>query len=253
VLDGNVYFHDTYDSLYIRGNENTMSAWEIISEEASIVLVGNFNPKIFHPEWFIRKGIVEEWDYSKDDVVNVPDLAQFTLSSNRKVTVLLNKFSLRSSLASDHLALKDFVTSTFSFLRETPIQQMGMNYTSVIKIEDKDKWRQFGSELAPKKHWEQAADFIKDLDEEKQEVFGLWEMTMHLPRPDELPGHIRPKIAVNSTPEHKLSFSINNHVEIDQSAAMTMVKILEDTWEKSLGLANDLTSKIMDSQLGRVK
>ena len=41
-----------------------MSNWEIISEEASIVLVGNMNPKIFHPEWFIRKGIVEEWDYN---------------------------------------------------------------------------------------------------------------------------------------------------------------------------------------------
>jgi hypothetical protein len=30
-----------------------MSAWVKIGEEASIVLVGNFNPAIFHPEWFI--------------------------------------------------------------------------------------------------------------------------------------------------------------------------------------------------------
>jgi hypothetical protein len=99
-----------------------MSAWEIISEDASIVLVGNLNPKIFHPEWFIRKGIVEEWDYSNDEVVNLSDMSQMTLPGNRRVSVLLNKISLGSSLASEYLALKDFVTSTFSVLGETPIR-----------------------------------------------------------------------------------------------------------------------------------
>ena len=54
----------------------TMSNWEIISEEASIVLVGNMNPKIFHPEWFIGKGIVEEWDYSQDEFISLPDMSQ---------------------------------------------------------------------------------------------------------------------------------------------------------------------------------
>lgn len=230
-----------------------MSAWDTIGEEASIVLVGNLNPRIFHPEWFIRKGIVEEWDYSKDEVVNLADMSQIILPGNRKLIVLLNQFALRSSLASDYLALKDFVTSTFSVLRETPIMQMGMNYTSIIKIHDRDKWMQFGSELAPKKHWGQAVDFIKNLDTKKQEGFGLWEMIMNLPRPDEIPGYIRPKIAVISTSEHTLSFSINNHVEIDQSSAITMVKILEDNWEKALDFAKDITSKIMTSQLRDTK
>lgn len=230
-----------------------MSAWEIMSEEASIVLVGHFNPKIFHPEWFIRKDIIEEWDYSKDEVVNLADMSQIMLPGNRKLTVLLNQFSLRSSLASDYLALKDFVMSTFSILRETPIMQMGMNYTSVIKIQDKEKWMQFGSELASQKYWEQAVDYIESLDFEKQEKLGLWELTMNLPRPDEITGYIRPKIATIPTSKQTLSFSINNHVEIDHSAAITMIKILEDNWEKSLNFAKNLISKMMDSQLRDTK
>ncbi len=64
-----------------------MSDWEIIRNEANIILVGNFNPKIFHPEWFIGKGIVEEWDYKKDEVINVPDMSQMTLPGNRTVSV----------------------------------------------------------------------------------------------------------------------------------------------------------------------
>ena len=70
-----------------------MKNLEILSEEASIVLVGNFNPKIFHPEWFIRKEIVGEWDYKNEQDINLPDMAQISLPSDRNITVFLNKFS----------------------------------------------------------------------------------------------------------------------------------------------------------------
>lgn len=64
-----------------------MNDWEIIREEASIVLVGSMNPKIFHPEWFIRNEIVEEWDYRQDEVVSLPDIAQVEFPNERKLTV----------------------------------------------------------------------------------------------------------------------------------------------------------------------
>jgi len=79
-----------------------MSAWKIINESASIVLVGSFNPKIFHPEWFIRKGIVEEWDYSSDDVVNVADMSRAVFSNESALTVLLNQFSGNSNTKNGH-------------------------------------------------------------------------------------------------------------------------------------------------------
>ena len=84
-----------------------MGNWEIISEEASIVLVGNIKPKIFHPEWFIRKGIVEEWDYSKDEFVSLPDMSQMVLPNDRMIISLLNQFSIRSSRASEYFSLKE--------------------------------------------------------------------------------------------------------------------------------------------------
>jgi len=230
-----------------------MSAWETVSEEASIVLVGNFNPKIFHPEWFIRKEIIEDWDYSNDKIINLPDLTQLELPSSRKITVLLNQFTLRSSLASDHLALKDMVTSTFSILGETPTAQMGMNYTSVIKLSNKSNWMKFSRDLAPHKYWEQAVNYFDQIEQEKQDQLGLWDMTMNLPRPDDIPGHIRAKITVTSASDHSLTFSINNHIEIDESAANTMVRILDEEWEKSLDLSKTLISNIMKSQLTDAK
>jgi len=226
-----------------------MNNWEIISEEASIVLVGNINPKIFHPEWFIRKGIVEEWDYSKDEFVSLPDMSQMELPNDRRILALLNQFSIRSSRASEYFSLKDLVMSTFSFLNETPILQMGMNYSSVIKIANPAKWMQFGSELAPQQHWKNAANFINSLEQDKQKELGLWELTMNLPRPDDLKGFIRPKIAVLQASQNTLTFSINNHVEIEDFSTAEMTKILGENWDKSLFLAQQLISNMMESQL----
>lgn len=226
-----------------------MCSWETVSEEASIVLVGNFNPKIFHPEWFIRKSIIDEWDYSDDDVVNLPDLCKVELPSDRNITVLLNQFILRSSLASDHLALKDFVMSTFSYLKETPVKQMGMNYISIIKLADHRAWMHFTRDLAPHSYWEKALNYFGSISPKKREELGLWDMTMNLPRKDDIPGHIRAKISVNSSVDRTLSFSINNHVEIDQSDAEVMIRILDEQWESSLELSKSLISDIMISQL----
>lgn len=231
-----------------------MNHWGIISEEASIVLVGNMNPKIFHPEWFIRKEIVADWDYSKDEIISLPDMSQMELPNERKVTVFLNKFIVRSSLASEHFSISDLVVNTFTHLSETPILQMGMNFTSVVKIFDEDKWRQFGKELAPQQYWKQASNFIPLLEEEKQKALGLWELIMNLPRPDSLEGFIRPKIAVlPDAGKYTLEFSVNNHVEIKDSNATAMAKILEENWEESLNLAKKITENILKSQLSEAK
>lgn len=228
-----------------------MSDWEIIREEASVVLIGSMNPKIFHPEWFIRKEIVEEWDYSQDEVISLPDLAQVELPNERKLTVLLNKFSILSPLATEYQSIKDLVIHTFSLLSETPIIQMGMNFSSVIKIPDEDKWKQFGQKLAPQEYWKQAATFVSELDDQKQKTLGLWELTMNLPRPDDLEGYIRPKIiAFPQAGRCTLQFSINNHIEIRDSKATSMIKVLETHWDQSLSFAKQLTDNIMKSQLG---
>jgi len=229
-----------------------MSNWDIISEEASIVLVGNMNPKIFHPEWLIRKEIVADWDYSQKNngIVVLPDMAQIELPDELKMTVLLEQFSIRSSRASEHLSLQDMIVNIFTLLAETPIAKMGMNYTSIIKIEDVDKWKKFGLNLAPQQQWKEAAQFINDLDEEKQKELGLWELTMNLPRPDDFDGYIRSKIAVfPQAGQNTLSFNVNNHIEISDKSAETMINILEEHWTNSLDLAKNLTENIMESQL----
>lgn len=228
-----------------------MKSWEIIREEASVVLVGSFNPSIFHPEWFINKNLVESWEYSDDEkIACLNDLAQIEFPGDKRIEVYLNKFTSRSTSASEFLALKDLVVNTFTILAETPIVQMGMNYTCVIKIKDKETWTKFGRELAPSNHWKDAANYLKD---KKDEDLGIWELTMHLPRPDDLPGYIHPNLKVISSKNFSLSFSINNHIDINRDQDQCMATLLEKNWSTSLEMANELISNIMNSQIGDEK
>lgn len=164
----------------------------------------------------------------------------------------MNKLSILSPLATEYQSIKDLIANTFTLLSETPIKQMGMNYTSVVKISDETKWKQVGRKLAPPDCWKQAAAFIDDLDEIKQMELGLWDLTMNLPRPDDLDGYIRPKI--NVFPDggpFTLQFSINNHVELKNFKATSMIKVLETHWDKSLAFAQELTKKILISQVSQ--
>ncbi len=226
-----------------------MDNWEIIKEEASIVLVGGLNPKIFHPEWFIRKEIIEEWDYNDDNVVCSHDFAEIEFPNDRKLTVLLNKFSILTPLATEFQSIKDVVANTFSLLSETLVYQMGMNFNSVIKITDEVRWKKFGHNLAPEACWKQAVTYFDKLDENKQREFGLLNLTMNIPRPDDLKGYIRPQITALKASPYILKFDINNHFELEDKSTNMVIEILEKHWEKSLDLSKELTKSIMNSQL----
>ncbi len=230
--------------------------WEITGEQASIVLVGDINPKIFHPEWFIRKEIISEWDYRQDkDFLIAPDFARIGMPNECQLTVFPNKFSIHTSLASEYLTIKDIVINTFNRLNETPLNQLGMNLISTIKLTDKENWLQFGKKLAPQSGWIAALDYWDDLEEEKQLQLGLLDLTMNLPRPDNLNGFIRPRIMAKSSSggEYILEFSINNHVDIETQSAVDAINIIKDKWEESIRIAQMIRNRVMAEQLENIQ
>ena len=220
--------------------------WEIQGEEASIVLVGNFNPRIFHPDWFIRKQIVGEYDYEGDEVVCVPDYARLDLPESRTVVVQNDRFIATSSLPSNNQSLADLILNTFDALRETPVTQMGMNYNFIVKFHEKSEWIQFGTSLAPPEVWSNVAGYINETkDKKRASSLGLWSLTMNMPRPDELDGMIRPKIEVTDWGNYVLSFSTNNHVELGDGGVNKAIEVLREHWSASIELSTKLFNGIM--------
>ena len=122
--------------------------------EQSIVILGSFNPAIFHPYWFIANELVRESDL-------VPDEGKLVLSSD--VTVFAsNWFELRavqrrlSLHATDprmDLPLRDLVIGTFQCLEHTPITAFGLNCSQTFALESNELATSVIDKLAPSSAW----------------------------------------------------------------------------------------------------
>lgn len=121
---------------------------------AAILLVGDFNPKIFQPAWLAAKGLIrqEESDAATVSVVT-HDLVDFT-SGWLSMQVLPDRFQAGTSEAAQIKPLCDLVEGIFTLLEHTPVRAMGINRMLHYKLPTAEKYQAFGDMLAPKLVWE---------------------------------------------------------------------------------------------------
>ncbi len=170
---------------------------------AAILLVGDFNPKIFQPAWLAAKGLIrqEEADAATVSVVH-HDLTDFT-SGWLSMQVLPERFQASSSEAAQVKPLCDLVESIFTLLEHTPVRAMGINRMLHYKLPNAEKYRAFGDMLAPKPLWE------KQFEEPR-----LVSQTMTGKRPGKASKFVQMKVerSVKATP-FGVYFQSNEHYE----------------------------------------
>ena len=101
-------------------------------KQLSIVLIGHFNPKIFHPQWFADHEIISNADLryiiENRDVLTHKQLSQFS-SSWFILEVTESRLHLTTTQEAYFEMLLDFISATFSILHHTPISMLGINLT----------------------------------------------------------------------------------------------------------------------------
>lgn len=213
-----------------------MQEYDFESEEASIVLVGSFNPAIFHPEWLLRHQLITQDDLkgAKIEIVH-NDLSKFSLEW-LGVDVLRNKFTVRTNDPSQFSPMKDLMISVFGILEHVPIAQLGMNSRRTYKIGKEEHWHKVGDVLAPKMIWEESLP----------KRVGLTSLTVQSPRPDSLKGSVNVSISPSRTNSFGVNFDVNNHVELeanqeDGERKYDVSMILAAHWDSSLALARKIS------------
>lgn len=117
----------------------------------SIVLIGEFNPRIFQPHWMVSKNLIRESEGRTDNLKLIhPDLMIFETDEFR-MEVRPNRFELATLQESFQEPLKDLCASIFKLIAETQISAYGINYTKHFRMENEKKYVEFGYHLAPLK------------------------------------------------------------------------------------------------------
>jgi hypothetical protein len=121
------------------------------------VLVGNFNPAIFHPNWLASHDIVRPGEAEKAQIQVVsPEVSSFT-ADWLALQVTRDRFQASTSDARFFESLRDLVVSVFTLLEHTPVNQMGIN-RDMHFASSQAVMNHFGEILAPKSIWKDVLD-----------------------------------------------------------------------------------------------
>lgn len=208
-------------------------------EGVAVVLVGSFNPAIFHPAWFAREKLIQRDEAERADLKIIsPEVSVFSIGW-LELEITLNRFAARTSQIQHIEPLRDLVRGTFGLLRHTPLRQMGINRLAEYRSASEDAWHQLGHRLAPKEPW---AGLL--------EKPGMRRVQMEGQRTDAYKG----RITVAVEPSLKLkpfgaAFEVNDHYENDVETIGNecdrMMDILATSWQTSLNRSLRIMQTLM--------
>jgi hypothetical protein len=201
-----------------------------------VVLLGNFNPKIFQPEWFARQQLISNAEAEAADVkIILPQISHFE-TDRFGIQVTTDRFSAYTPPSASAAPLRDLVQGTFYVLEHTPVTAMGLNRQMHFPMGSVAQWHSLGDKLAPKDGWSGVLPGRTGL-------LSMWVQSEN----DTLPGALfRAKVEPSTTIQNGVFFEINEHYPAPPTDSLkTLIKILNERWEESQAYAEQIANHIL--------
>jgi hypothetical protein len=215
------------------------------AEGLEVVVIGSFNPAIFHPEWFLgQKFIAEEEAKSSEEHLNVVgrEVTDIQLCG-MKLLCLHDRLSLNTSNISKAARMQDLLLQIFTTLSHIPITACGINPHAHYRVSDVNYWHKIGHTLAPK-------DLVWG---ELLEQPGMQSLLIKAQRKGEFPGEtylgIEPSLDSRFHPG--IFVRANYHFPfpketIHSGSAELLLKFLKTDWEQACAKARGVADKVFD-------
>lgn len=220
------------------------------TDQASIVLLGAFNPKIFHPSWLALKKLISlEAADSADVKIVLGEISEFT-AAYMTFQIQPNRFLVKCEAIYKDV-IKDLVLSTFQeHLPESQVWQMGINRKIAFSCGSENIRDQLGEALAPKDPWGPWGKDIARSIKHDGSHGGMMNVTMRqLPRPDKVDGHIQAAVAPTSNDPSAVDIDINNHFKFrepnDTIGSADAMEALSNQWLDAMNFAEYIADGLM--------
>jgi hypothetical protein len=214
---------------------------QIQERKLDIVLIGNFNPHIFQPEWFVLQKLLGEKEGASAQVEIIhSDITVFNLEWLR-FEVTRNRLVATTKDERYYEVLRDLIVGTFIVLSHTPLKMMGVNTTFDYLLTEESTWHQIGHTLAPKDIWYKVMDSP-----------GL--RTLTIESGVNLKDNYKNIVKVSVSPtdrEYGLRIHINDHFELrdlkrELLGSSDIINIFKTEWDKSQEKAVTIDKKLFE-------
>lgn len=220
---------------------------------ATLVLLGAFAPPNFSPDWMLSNKLIGEGDRAAAN--------SHQLIVSHQVTVWETEwFGIQASPERLLLrgvgpvtpALRDLAMGVLTLLPETPVEALGMNFSTHFKIGGREIYHKIGDVLAPKDIW-------KTLVPEGHSV-GMSDLTV-LIQPFQRDGVVSTKdsVQISVQPSNSVAggifININNHKNIAErdatksKPAEIAFEIIEKEWESLWQSSGETMVKLLEGAI----
>jgi hypothetical protein len=128
-----------------------------IKQTLSVVFLGSFNPRIFHPAWFEREGLAlpEEAAASlsetqQNGLIITPDLSRCDIGPDISVECITGRLTINAATTLGEVRLRTLACALMTKLPHSPITAVGINHRQIFNTRDEDEWHRIGDLLVPK-------------------------------------------------------------------------------------------------------
>lgn len=208
------------------------------SATTSLVLIGSFNPAVFHPRWFGQHELLPA-----EQVAEASESVQ-AVGSNfltfEAGWLAFQAIPLRCAFTAAESAyqpdLRDLVIGTLSLLPETPVWAVGFNRDVHFRVSSEDEWHAIGDRFVPNEPWVELTG---------GERAGLRRLIVDLGRRDGHEGELNVELGPSlEVQPNGVYLGVNDHLQLGSSedpvAAADALPVIEAVWDAARSRANNI-------------
>lgn len=224
---------------------------EIERNNWSIVLIGSFNPAIFHPSWYLHNRVSSK-EVAEAATISVvhPEIASISLGTMR-IEVQQNRYTVQTELPPD-VAILDHIVLVFGdLLPHSEIEQFGINRAAHFRTRDRDARISLGRLFAPTEPWGEFGERIAR--SQGDQIGGMMGVTMRENLNESAwAGHIDARLspAYELDRETGVQVLVNNHFSIKEyekgEGTSRALSVLRSEFEPRMAASEKIISAILD-------